>query len=291
MSKGSSEYEIMAQYFSMIFLTNLRVYNNSISYINKYHDQIEPIINLVGELDLAIAIMSYRKSVEFYCTPTFTDKFEIKCKDIYHPNLKHPITNSADILQNSIITGSNASGKSTFIKSLAINGILAQSIYTCLANEFTMKNSLIITSMAVRDNLSEGDSYFIAEIKSLRRIIQTIDKVPCICFVDEILKGTNTIERIGASSAVLNSLNDKDCLCIVASHDIELTSILDGKYHNYNFCETITDKSISFDYKIKEGPSTSRNAIKLLKYLAFDDKIITDANDRVSYFTKNQKWQ
>lgn len=290
-SKGNSDSDVIALYISMLFLSNLRIYNSATSYINKYHCQIEPIINLIGELDIAIAIMSYRKSVDFYCTPTFTDKFGIDCKEIYHPCLKKPVTNSADIIKNSIITGSNASGKSTFIKSIAINGILAQSIYTCLASEFALKSSLIITSMAVRDNLSQGDSYFIAEIKSLLRIIQTIDEVPCICFVDEILKGTNTIERIGASSAVLNYLNDKNCLCIVASHDIELTSILVGKYHNYNFCETITDNSIAFDYTIKEGPSTSRNAIKLLKYLDFDETIIADANNMVTYFTENQKWQ
>ena len=96
-----------------------------------------------------------------------------------------------------LITGSNASGKSTYIKAIAINAILAQTINTVLAEKWMMKPSYIVTSMAIQDNVLDGDSYFIAEIKSLKRIMQLIEEEkPCISFIDEILKGTNTIERI-----------------------------------------------------------------------------------------------
>ena len=84
---------------------------------------------------------------------------------------------------------------------MAVNGILAQTIHTNTAKEFNLRFSLIITSMAVRDNITEGDSYFIMEIKSLKRILDKVQDTSCICFVDEILKGTNTIERIAASAA------------------------------------------------------------------------------------------
>ena len=144
--------------------------------------------------------------------------------------------------------------------------------------------------MAVRDNITEGESYFIKEIKSLKRILDKVQDVPCMCFVDEILKGTNTIERIAASAAVLKYLHDKDCLCMTASHDIELTQILENKYDNYHFREEINDDGISFDYKLKNGPSQTRNAIRLLDYMNFEDKIVEDAQNLANNFTKEKVW-
>ena len=86
-----------------------------------------------------------------------------------------------------------------------------------IAKEYITRFALVITSMAVRDDILTGDSYFISEIKSLKRIIDKVEIVKCICFVDEILRGTNTIERIAASTSVIKYLHGKDCLCIVAS--------------------------------------------------------------------------
>lgn len=232
----------------------------------------------------------YFESIQGEANGLHTDYSNNSFKDFYHPLLSKPVPNSGKISNDSIITGSNASGKSTFIKALAINGILAQTIYTCAATEFKLRHSIIITSMAVRDNITEGESYFIKEIKSLKRILDKVQDVPCMCFVDEILKGTNTIERIAASAAVLKYLHDKDCLCMTASHDIELTQILENKYDNYHFREEINDDGISFDYKLKNGPSQTRNAIRLLDYMNFEDKIVEDAQNLANNFTKEKVW-
>jgi DNA mismatch repair ATPase MutS len=133
--------------------------------------------------------------------------------------------------------------------------------------------------MAMRDDLLAGESYFTAEVKSLKRIIDLMQKYHCTCFIDEILRGTNTIERIAASTAVLEYLHSQDCLCIVASHDIELTNILADKFDNYHFCEQIANDEVNFDYKLKSGPSTTRNAIKLLSLLGFDPEIVKSAEN------------
>lgn len=244
----------------------------------------------IGEIDMAICVLSFRKSLPFYCLPTFRSENSIDFEDFYHPLLIDPIPNSDKISNDSIITGSNASGKSTFIKALAVNGILAQTIHTCAAKEFKLRFSLIITSMAVRDNISEGDSYFIKEIKSLKRILDKVQDTICTCFVDEILKGTNTIERIAASAAVLKYLHNMDCLCLTASHDIELTHILNNQYDNYHFREHITNDGIYFDYKLKQGPSQTRNAIKLLHYMNFDSQIVESAEALVEKFINTKTW-
>jgi DNA mismatch repair ATPase MutS len=128
--------------------------------------------------------------------------------------------------------------------------------------------------MAMRDNISDGDSYFIVEIKSLKRILDLTQNYPCTCYIDEILRGTNTIERIAASASVLDYLHSQNCLCVAASHDIELTNILADKFDNYHFCEQVTNDGIIFDYKLKHGASTTRNAIRLLSFMGFHSEII-----------------
>lgn len=109
--------------------------------------------------------------------------------------------------QGVLLTGSNASGKSTFLKTVAVNGILAQTIHTCLADRYASCFYQMYTSMALRDDLQSQESYYIVEIKSLKRILDHVgEEVPMICFVDEVLRGTNTVERIAASSQILKSM-------------------------------------------------------------------------------------
>ena len=274
--------EALWMYFSITFLYEIRHYNNFMKTVLDNNDDFHEIYKTIGEIELAIAVLSFRKSLPAFATPIFHSENAIDFRDIFHPLIQNPVTNTHRIANDSLLTGSNASGKSTFIKTLAVNGILAQTIYTCTAAKFAVRPSLVVTSMAVRDNLQDGESYFIVEIKSLKRILDLVKKYPCTCYVDEILRGTNTIERIAASSAVLSHFQKQDCLCIAASHDIELTQILAGQYDNYNFSEQVTDNDITFDYKLKPGPSTTRNAIKLLGVMGFDEEIVRAAEENAA---------
>src|SRR5699024_9710649 len=108
----------------------------------------------------------------------------------------------------------------------------------------------VITSMAVEDNIFEGDSYFIAEIKSIKRLLTQVEtNEKCYCFIDEILKGTNTIERIAASSSVVHWLRNFPSLAFIATHDIELTEILKTSCKNVHFAESVTkEEGVVFDY-------------------------------------------
>ena len=93
-------------------------------------------------------------------------------------------------------------------------------------------------------------------------------------FIDEILKGTNTVERLAASQAVLEELHRRDCICVAATHDLELTQRLAGSYACYHFQETITGEGVIFDYKLRSGPSHTRNAIRLLNMLGFSQATV-----------------
>lgn len=262
-------------------------YDKIIRMLKDRQTEFMELYKILGEIDMVITVASLRESLPLYCTPKFSEEHVLKMKEIYHPLIDDHVCNTVNLDKSCIITGSNASGKSTYIKAVAINVILAQSIYTCMAKQMILPYTKVITSMAVRDDLMSGESYYIKEIKYLKRIIDNLSKERfVICVIDEILRGTNTEERIAASASILRFLYKKNCIAIVASHDIELTQILDNIYDNYHFTEQMKERDITFDYKIYNGPSNSKNAIKLLKYVGFPDEIIAEARN-IDYLNRD----
>lgn len=165
------------------------------------------LYRIVGELDASVSVGSFRRTMKPVCIPEYSDAPELVLEEIYHPLVSDPVCNSVTLKRGCIITGSNASGKSTFIKAVAINTILGQSIHTCTASRAVLPRARMITSMAVRDDILSGESYFIKEIRYLKRILDELSPdTLVICVVDEILRGTNTGERIAASTAILEFL-------------------------------------------------------------------------------------
>lgn len=288
---NNSSFELFFEYIRIIFLIDFLIYNKVMKVISSNYKSYENVWKTVGKIDAAIAVAYYRKSLKYYSKPSFSENEEVTFKDMAHPLLDKPVVNSSLLHKLTLITGSNASGKSTYIKAIAINAILAQTINTVLAKEWSMKPSFVITSMAIQDDLLKGDSYFIAEIKSLKRILNVISHgQPVLSFVDEILKGTNTIERIAASAAIMKWFSVHEGMNVLASHDIELTEISESLYSNQHFREKIEDGRIIFDYKVHEGPSKTRNAIKLLDLLEFPSEIISAAENIADKFGKEHQW-
>lgn len=286
-----SDADLLLEYFKMFFMLDIIAYQNITKILDKNKENFYEIYDLIAKLDFALSIAFFRKSVEEYVKPEFTDNDNIEFENIYHPLVDNPVKNSILIKNNIIFTGSNASGKSTFIKAIAVNCIMAQSLNTALCSKYKCRLSKVVTSMAIRDNIVAGDSYFISEIKSLKRLLDSLNSsIPVFAFIDEILKGTNTIERISASASILKYTKNTNSRILVATHDIELTEMLDEGYDNYHFRETVTDDEVLFDYKLKEGPSKTRNAIKLLKVMDFEPKVVNLANEVYTSFVENKKW-
>ena len=184
--------------------------------LNQFMDNQEAylkIYRVVGELDAAVSTGSFRKSLPLVTVPEYEEAKQLEMEETYQPLLHGAVTNSMELQHNCIITGSNASGKSTFIKTIAVNVILAQSIHTCTAKRMHLPHAKMITSMAVRDDILSGDSYFIKEIKYLKRILDALSEDELvICVIDEILRGTNTQERIAASKAIMEYLAHHNCI-------------------------------------------------------------------------------
>lgn len=148
-----------------------------------------------------------------------------------------------------------------------------------------------MTSMALRDDLHSGESYYIVEIKSLNRILKAARKTtPLLCVIDEVLRGTNTIERIAASSNILAALCRDHVLSFAATHDIELSYMLEALYTNYHFEEEVKEHDVVFNYLLKKGRATTRNAIRLLEMIGYDQKIIENAKRAAEIFEKKGAW-
>ena len=289
--KSNSEADMLFEYLNLAFMIPFIAYNFVITRLSKYSQEAINFWSVLGEMEVAAAVLNFRTYFPISCQPEFAEG-GIKAEDIYHPLVEYSVVNPVDWQRNTLVTGSNASGKSTYVKSIAISAILSQTINTAIAEQFTMQPGHVLTSMAVEDDILAGDSYFVAEIKSIKRLLSQVKKgARCYCFIDEILKGTNTIERIAASSSVVTWLADYPSLSFVATHDIELTEMLKKQCDNVHFEETVTeDRGITFDYVLKQGPSVTRNAIALLKVMDYPEKIVDQAQKEVRYFDEQRTW-
>ena len=222
-----------------------------------------------------------------------TGRGELSFKELYHPLIEHAVANSMTVEKPVLVTGSNASGKSTFLKTVGIAAVLAQTIDTVPAKQFHSSFFRVYSSMALSDNLEGGESYYMVEIRSLKRILDAVEEpgVPVLCFIDEVLRGTNTIERIAASSKILESMAQKRVLPFAATHDIELTRLLDGRYANWHFEEQMEENDIFFSYELKKGPAGTRNAIRLLGIMGYDRELIRQASQMAERFVETGEWR
>ncbi len=303
---GGSFSDIIMSYLHMVFHLDLIKFNSMIKEMERNRGALNEIFEVVGSLDVGMAIASYRTYLgDAYCTPELLphsskETLVLDATDLFHPLIEEPVTNSITETRSTLFTGSNASGKSTFLKAVAINAILSQTIYTALCTKYRANYFRVFSSMALRDDIFSKESYFIVEIKSLKRILDHMEEAdwPMLCLIDEVLRGTNTLERIAASSQILRHMSTCNALCFAATHDVELTYILEDHYSNYHFTESIQDSSeekgvggVFFDYRLYKGRATSRNAIRLLGVMGYLPRIVDQATEEANHFMNEGKWR
>lgn len=301
---GDGLLAMMLLYLNSCFHIDLIQFAVVVKEMKLHIGDFEILAEEMGKIESAIAIASFRQCMEGWCVPDleFTGKrgLALEAENLYHPLIREPVKNSIRACRGVLLTGSNASGKSTFLKTVAVNAILAQTAHTCLADRWESGCFRVFSSMALQDNLEGEESYYIVEIKSLKRILDQFrsgaarggeaEKAPVLCFVDEVLRGTNTVERIAASAQILKYMAGKPAICFAATHDIELTHILEDYYNNYHFQEEVLDGDIRFDYKLYSGRATSRNAIKLLSIMGYDEHVTASAEAAAEHFLKEGEW-
>ena len=171
--------------------------------------------------------------------------------------------------QIDIITGSNMSGKSTFLRTLGINLCLAYAGGPVNATSFQAALFRIFTCIKVSDSVTDGYSYFYAEVKRLKALLDELKRdndLPLFFLIDEIFKGTNNRERLIGSQAYIHALVGQNCLGVISTHDLELVHLADTspKIKDYHFKEDVINGQMVFDYILQPGPSPTTNALKIM---------------------------
>ncbi len=265
-------------YLNHFFLMDLTIFLLSINEIKANQKSLIEMYENIASLDVSISVASYLNSKLKYCEPIFNEKNLIEVTDVFHPLLKNSVPNTI-VMENKscLITGSNMAGKTTFIKTIGVNILLARSLNICMASSANLPMVEVKTSIKRRDDLEGEKSYYYKEIEVVLEFI-TLSKNggSYIFLIDEIFRGTNTNERLSSATAVLNYLCRKNIM-MVSTHDMELREFLNEKFEMYHFMEQVKEKVHFFDFLIKQGPCTSRNAIKLLEIIGYPKNIVQEA--------------
>ncbi len=280
---GFMIYELL----KIAFNIEIIVFYSIIDSLTEKKEELKKLFKFIGKIDTAISIASLRSSLEEYCKPVFS-AHGLEVKGVKNPLIQNCVPNDLHLEnKNLLLTGSNMSGKTTFIRSVGMNMILGQTLYTCMATKFAMPYSRIYSSITIADSLLEDKSYYFEEMRIVKEFIhESRAETPCFFIMDEIFKGTNTIERVSAGKAILSYLAKNNNLVFVSTHDTELNDLLKTEYDLYHFTETVAAEELLFDHTIKKGPLKTRNAIKILEINDYPVSIIADANATVDLLMK-----
>lgn len=285
-------FEDTAGYFNPITQKEVRLYRKYALLLHEHKDEVMQAISIVGKMDAAISIASYALRTHANESITWTNSSSIIAKDMIHPMVKDCIANDVNLEQNMILTGSNATGKSTYLKMIASNAIIVQCFGFVFAASYVSDFFRIETSMSIHDHLEKGESTFVAEGKALKYLLDAgTSELPALCIMDEILRGTNTLDRISLSAVILREFSKKHARCVVATHDIELTQLLKQWYVCAHFSERMQEGKMVFDYRLQQGVTATRNAIDLLEVFDYEQSLVQAARKRLKIFEATGVWE
>lgn len=274
------------EYAKILFLTEDRAFIRCLHYVEQEAPVLRVLYRKIGELDAFMSVASFRRGLRRVTKPVFVKEPRyFKAENIVHPLLVQGVPNTLEVHDgNVVITGSNMSGKSTFLRTLAAGAVMAQTFYTVVADSYEASFFNILTSISPSDDLMEGKSYYMAEAEALLRMVQILEEDRAsLLLIDEIFRGTNPIERVAAASSLLSYLARHNTMVIVATHDIEITQNVAGQYTSYHFSENVTKDSLDFDYKLKPGILKVPNGIRILEYLGYPEEITDEAYRETGY--------
>jgi hypothetical protein len=296
-SATGGDLNVIGYYFTELLkgftLVEVFVFYNLIKELENKQRSIETLFKYIGEIDSALSTASLRAGILETCVPEFIrGSKKMEMVGVYHPLIYGCIPNSLAVNAKSIlITGSNMSGKTTFLRAVLLNSLLAQTIYTCFARSFVAPIVRHYSSIRIQDNVMDGKSLYFQEVGVMEQLVRASksDHHPSLFILDEVFKGTNTIERIAASKAILSYLNENSNIVLVATHDYELNELLKSEYDLYHFTEVIEGNDMKFDHTIKAGQHETRNAIRVLELSNYPTSVVKEARELAYTFANTLK--
>jgi hypothetical protein len=284
------------EYVNLLLLLDVNAMFFGARELRRHGPALLRVIAAVGDVDAALSVANLRAGSRHWTKPKFAPPaatMPIKLTD-----LRHPLIEADACVPNSIvlapphgvlITGSNMSGKSTFLRTVGVNAVLAQTINTCFATEYEAPVFHVRTCIGRTDDLAAGKSYYIAEVEAVLALVRASrSSDPHLFLFDELFRGTNAVERIAAAEAVLADLITADGrrrrphIVLTATHDAELVDLLRETYAAYHFTDKLGSEGLIFEHRLEPGPATTRNAIALLQLHGAPESLVRHALERAA---------
>ena len=263
---------VAASLFNGTFLFNLHVLRKLLAWKEEHAAILEEWLEVIGEFEMMNSLANLAYNNPEFVYPTINSDFKIDFENLSHPllNAKNRVGNDTSFHPQSfmILTGSNMSGKSTFLRSLGINMVLAGIGSVVCAKNANVHPLPILVSMRLSDSLSDSESYFFAEIKRLKQIMEELENQPAFVLLDEILRGTNSDDKRNGTIEVVKKVIAKQAVGAIATHDIEVcltTNEYPDTLINKCFEVEIVDNELHFDYKLRDGICKNKSATFLMK--------------------------
>ena len=259
--------------FNSFALIDLAIVRLFLRWQHTYEQRTKEWIDGLNLFDALVSMGNYRLNEDRAVKAEIIEENKVvyEAKGLYHPFLgEKAVANDFTIHDHEyyIVTGANMAGKSTFLRSLGINYLLAMNGLPVFADELKVSAFHLFTSMRTTDDLTHGISYFNAELLRLKKLLGSLhDDVPSLIILDEILKGTNSLDKLNGSRLFLQYIAERNVTGVIATHDLELSKMeneYEGRFHNYCF-EIELGEDITYSYKITKGVARNQNATYLLK--------------------------
>ena len=278
--------EVILLYVKIYFQIDLIAYNRIIRTINAHRKAFRSLYQGIGSIDALYSLASYRARRRRTCDaqvetdgPDGVGPAALELSGAYHPLVARAVPNTVVLRRpGAIVTGTNMAGKSTFLRTVGISVLFAQTAGYAFAKAYRAPRFRIMSSIEKHDDLAEGKSFYYDEAERIYRMIEEAQaETPVLLLIDELLSGTNSLERESASIAILHYLADRPALTIAATHDVAIANGVADRYALHYFTDDADEKGLTFDYQIHEGVVETRNAIKLLRLIGYPEDVITSA--------------
>jgi DNA mismatch repair ATPase MutS len=271
---------ILVTYLNVFFLLDVNAYARALTVARRSQAALIALLEAIGTIDAARSMASFRAGEPVWCRPTFAPRgVPIDLRGVRHPLVIGAVPNDARIDQAGwLVTGSNMAGKSTFLRAVGLQVVLAQTVATVTCDAYSAPLARVETLILVEDDLRAGRSHFLVEAETARDMLVRVDGAfDRLCLVDELFRGTNTLDRVAAGAAFLRGLIVRGARVIAATHDRELLALLEDTYVPVYFTERVTEGELRFDYRARHGRAAPRNALAVLAMVGFPSDVVNDA--------------
>ncbi len=283
-TNGENELVAIAIAYANTFLVlDLIAVSFGLDLVHRHRRELDALFAIAGDLDAAVAVASFRAGLPRFVRPELVPgAVALELEGAVHPLVAGAVPNGIRVEgRGALVTGGNMTGKSTFVRTVAINALLAQTIYTTTATRYRAPVLRVRALMTASDDVQRNRSYYYAELEGAKALIEPegADAAPTrtLVVLDELFRGTNTSERIAAGKAVLDALARAGHFVFASTHDGELVGLLAASFDPYHFGEDIVGGELVFPYDLRKGPATTRNAIALMAIAGFPAAVVADA--------------